>query len=111
MLSLCTPGELQADRGEKVLTPRRACELPSPAVNRGVNGTALEGNAGLCLVALADRVWQLHLACMLWVQHYTDQALQDLKSLSLCSDHACVGPAAVWLASRRNRAGNTGRTH
>ncbi len=111
MLSLCTPGELQADRGEKVLTPRRACELPSPAVNRGVNGTALEGNAGLCLVALADRVWQLHLACMLWVQHYTDQALQDLRSLSLCSDHACVGPAAVWLASRRNRAGNTGRTH
>jgi len=111
VLSLCTPGELQADRGEKVLTPRRACELPSPAVNRGVNGTALEGNAGLCLVALADRVWQLHLACMLWVQHYTDQALQDLRSLSLCSDHACVGPAAVWLASRRNRAGNTGRTH
>ncbi len=93
-----------------ILTPRRACELPSPAVNRGVNDTALEGNAELCLVALADRVWQLHLACMLWVQNYTDQDLQDLRSLSLCSDHACVGLAAVCLASRRNRAGNIGRT-
>ncbi len=75
-----------------------------------MNGTALEGNAKLCRVALADRVWQLHLACMLWVQNYTGQDLQDLRSLSLCSDHACVGLAAVCHASRRDRAGNTGRT-
>jgi hypothetical protein len=75
-----------------------------------VNGTALEGNAKLCLVALADRVWQLQLACMLWVQDYTGQDLQDLRSLRLCSEHAYVGLAAVYPASRRNRAGNTGRT-
>ena len=47
---------------------------------------------------------------MLWVQKYTSQDLQDLRSLNLCSDHACVGLATVCLASRRDRAGNTGRT-
>ena len=76
---MCT--ELGCARTERNvnLTPRRACELANPAVNLGVNGTALEGKAAVCPLVLADRLWQLHLACMLH-----DRDCADAQRLTDC---------------------------
>ena len=63
------------------LTPRRACEPPNPAVNLGANGTALEGKAAVCPLVLADRLWQLHLACIVYDQIYAEAEFQRLFRL------------------------------
>lgn len=63
------------------LTPRRACEPPNPAANLGANGTALEGKAAVSPPVLADRLWQLHLACIVYDQNCAEAETQRLFRL------------------------------